>query len=152
MNILRTVSIFILLALTHVLPVTHAQDEMTAAWQVTRFDITATLPPANERALTARAVIAVRNIRRGAGSSRTLRISPKAEIKRASVADATATFRAGDVRNDLQLVRLTLPAPVAPGASVNVALDYRLPVPQTSGLAAISPGASQFLPLSNWYP
>lgn len=129
-----------------------AQDEPSAAWQVTKFDITATVPPAGERALTARALLTIRNIGRGAGTSLTLRINPKAEIKAATANNGTATFRAGDVRNDLQLVRITLPAAVAPGASINVGLDYRLPVAENTGLAALSPAGSQFLPLSNWYP
>jgi Tetratricopeptide repeat len=129
-----------------------AQDEPTAAWQVTKFDITATLPPASERALTARALLTVRNIGRGAGSSLVLRINPKAEIKAATVGETSATFRAGDVRNELQLVRVTLPTPVAPGASINVGLDYRLPVAENTGLAALSLAGSQFLPLSSWYP
>ena len=150
MKILRT---FLILSFIFLLcSIALAQDEPTAAWQVTKFDITATVPPAGERALTARALLTVRNTGRGAGSSLTLRINPKAEIKAATVSDATATFRAGDVRNDLQLVRLTLPAPVAPGASINVALDYRLPVAENTGLAALSPTGSQFLPLSYWYP
>lgn len=133
-----------------------AQDEPAAAWQVTRFDITTTLP-ANERALTAHAQLTLRNVGRGPGSSLTLRISPKAEVKAASVGDATATFRADDIRNELRLVRLTLPGGVAPGASVNVALDYRLPLSGNTGYAALSPAGSQFLPqtsepLSLWYP
>jgi hypothetical protein len=129
-----------------------AQDEPTAAWQITRFDITASIPAANERALTARAQLSARNIGRGAGSSLTLRINPKAEIKAATVGDGAATFRAGDIRNDLQLVRITLPTPVAPNASINVSLDYRLPVAENSGLAALSPAGNQFLPLSFWFP
>ncbi|HKR02795.1 MAG TPA: tetratricopeptide repeat protein [Pyrinomonadaceae bacterium] len=129
-----------------------AQDEPTAAWQITSFDITANAPAATERALTARAQLTVRNVGRASGSTLTLRLSPKAEIKAASVGGSTATFRAGDIRNDLQLVRVTLPTPVAPGATLSVALDYRLPIGENSGLAAISPAGSQFLPLSLWYP
>jgi hypothetical protein len=140
---------FLLTCLTRSTP---AQDEPTAAWQVTRFDITATLPPQPERALTARALLTVRNVGRGTGTSIILRINPKAEIRAAVAGDATATFRAGDIRNDLQLVRVALPVPVAPGASINVALDYRLPLTENSGLAALSPVGSQFLPLSYWYP
>jgi len=52
----------------------------------------------------------------------------------------------------LQQVSLTLAAPVPPGSSVNVALDYRLPVTANTGLAAVSPEGAQFLPLSGWYP
>lgn len=142
----------ILVSLIYSTPAARAQDEPTAAWQVTRFDITASVPVAGERALAARAQLVVRNVGRGAGSSLTLRINPKAEIKGASIGEATATFRAGDIRNDLQLVRLTLPTPVAPGATISVALDYRLPVAENSGLASLAPAASQFLPLSYWYP
>ena len=49
-------------------------------------------------------------------------------------------------------MRITLPAPVAPGASINVGLDYRLPVAENTGLTALSPTGSQFLPLSYWHP
>jgi hypothetical protein len=147
-----TILLFTFIFLIYSTPAALAQDEPTAAWQITRFDITASIPAANERALTARAQMTARNIGRGAGSSLTLRINPKAEIKGATVGDATATFRAGDIRNDLQLVRITLPTPVAPNASINVSLDYRLPVAENSGLAALSPAGNQFLPLSFWFP
>ncbi|HEY0377155.1 MAG TPA: tetratricopeptide repeat protein [Pyrinomonadaceae bacterium] len=155
MNIARAFLTLFFISLIYALPAA-AQDEPNAAWQVTRFDVTATLPT-NERALTARAQLTVRNVGRGPGTSLTLRISPKAEVKAASVGDATATFRGGDIRNELQLVRLTLPVAVAPGASVNVALDYRLPLSGNTGYAALSPTGSQFLtqstePLSLWYP
>ncbi|MBA2734720.1 MAG: hypothetical protein H0U54_17805 [Acidobacteria bacterium] len=150
MKIFRTSLILLFISLIYSIAV--AQDEPTAAWQVTKFDITASVPAANDRALTARALLTVRNIGRGAGSSLTLRINPKAEIKAASIGNATATFRAGDIRNELQLVRITLPTPVAPNTSVSVTLDYRLPVADNSGLAALSPAGSQFLPLSFWYP
>lgn len=152
MKILRTFLILSFVFLIYSRPVAKAQDELSAAWQVTRFDITANIPPANERALTARALLTVRNVGRGPGSSLTLRINQKAEIKAASVGNGSTTFRAGDIRNELQLVRVALPTPVAPGANVSVALDYRLPVTENSGLAALAPAASQFLPLSFWYP
>jgi tetratricopeptide (TPR) repeat protein len=144
---LFTLSFFSLLCLVRVAP---AQDEPTAVWQITRFDITASLLP--DRALTARALLTVRNIGRGTGTSITLRINQKAEIKGATVGEGSATFRAGDIRNELQLVRVTLPAAVAPGASAQVGLDYRLPVAENTGLASLSPVGSQFLPLSYWYP
>ena len=156
MNIVRAFLTLLFISLLYTLPAA-AQDEPAAAWQVTGFDITATLPAAGERALTARALLTVRNVGRGAGASITLRISPKAEIKAVRAGDAVATFRAGDIRNDLQLVRVTLPASVAPGASASVAVEYRLPVAGNSGYAALSTAGSQFLPqpsqpLSLWYP
>ena len=152
MKILRTFITLSFVSLVFSISIAHAQDEASAAWQVTKFDITANVPPAGERALTARALLTVRNIGRGAGTSVTLRISPKAEIKAATVGTASATFRAGDVRNELQLIRVTLPAAVPPGGNVQVGVDYRLPVAENTGLTALSPTFSQFLPLSNWYP
>ena len=133
----------------------HAQEEARAAWQVTRFDISVNLPASAtaDRALTARAMLAARNVGQGTGRTFTVRISPTAEIKAASVGDATARFIARtDSRTKLQQVTITLPGPIASGANVNVAIDYHLPVPENSGLAALSPEGSQFLPLSYWYP
>src|SRR5712692_2721810 len=129
-----------------------AQDEPRAAWQVTNFDITVNNPSA-ERALNARAVVSVRNVGRGSGSSLTLRISSKAEIKNVSVAAATASYRsAPDTRGGAQRVTITLPSAVAPHGTTTATVEYRLPVEENSGLAALSPVGSQFLPLSLWYP
>lgn len=151
MKLLRSLLAIHLALLIYPLTAAHAQEEPGAAWQITRFDITVNASP-NDRALTIRALVTARNVGRGAGGTITLRVSPKAEIKAASINEATANFRAGEVRNNLQPVRVTLPAPVAAGAIVKVALDYRLPVAENSGLAALSPAGSQFLPLSYWYP
>jgi tetratricopeptide (TPR) repeat protein len=132
-----------------------AQEEARAVWQVMRFDVTATLPApaAAERSLAARAILSARNVGTGAGRSLTLRLNSEAEIKSATVGDAAAQYSArAESRTGLQQVSLTLPAPVAPGSVVNVALDYRLPVTANTGLAAISPEGAQFLPLSGWYP
>ena len=132
-----------------------AQDELRAAWQVTNFDI-AVSGLGNDRFLNARAVLTLINVGRGPGSTVSLRISPKAEIKAASVNGANAPFRTAPERNLLRPT-VTLPAAVPPNGNVTVALDYRLPVEENSGLAAISPAGSQFLqdprePLSIWYP
>jgi hypothetical protein len=134
-----------------------AQEEARAVWQVVRFDVTATLPAsvatANERVLTARAIVNARNVGAGAGRTLTLRLNSAAEIKAATVGDASAQHYArAESRTGLQQVTVTLPAPVAPGASTSVALDYRLPVAANTGLAALSPEGTQFLPLSGWYP
>src|SRR5713101_9942203 len=129
-----------------------AQDEPRAAWQVTNFDITVNNPSA-ERALNARAVVSVRNVGRGSGSSLTLRISSKAEIKSVSVGGATAIYRlTPETRGGAQRVTIALPSAVAPNGPAGVTVDYRLPVEENSGVAALSPVGSQFLPLSLWYP
>ncbi len=156
MKIVRAFLTLLFISLIYTLPAA-AQDEPVAAWQVNNFDITATLPGSGARTLTARALVTVRNVGRAAGTSVTLRISPKAEVKAVRVGESVATFRAGDIRNDLQLVRVTLPTSVAPGANATVAVEYSLPVAGNSGFAALSPAGSQFLPqpsqpLSLWYP
>jgi len=155
MNNLRLLKLA--LVLTLLLPSTgaRAQEEARPVWQVVRFDVTATLPApsAADRSLTARALISARNVGTGAGRSLTVRLNSAAEIKSATVGDASAQYFArAEARTGLQQVSLTLAAPIAPGSSVNVALDYRLPVSANTGLAAISPEGAQFLPLSGWYP
>jgi tetratricopeptide (TPR) repeat protein len=128
-----------------------AQAEPGAAWQVLRYDISASVQA--DRSLSAHAVVSVRNIGRGAGARITLRISPKAEIKAAAVNDAVASFRPSqDERTSQQKVEVTLASTVAPGDTFNVSVDYTLPVAENNGLAAISPLGAQFLPLSFWYP
>ncbi|HEV2801322.1 MAG TPA: tetratricopeptide repeat protein [Pyrinomonadaceae bacterium] len=132
-----------------------AQDEARPVWQVTRFDVTATLPAqsATDRSLAGRAVLSARNVGTGAGRSLTLRINSAAEIKSATVGDATVQYFARDeARTGLKQVSLALTSPVPPGSSINAALDYRLPIASNTGLAAISPEGAQFLPLSGWYP
>ncbi len=137
----------------------HAQTGAVAGaqvWQMTRFDIAATLPAANanERALTARAILTARNVSPGDGRTFTVRLNPAAEIKAVAVGDAPATFvKRDDERTKTQADQITLPAAVAPGASVTITIDYRLPLAaQNTGLAAISAEGAQFLPLSFWYP
>ncbi len=129
-----------------------AQDEPRAAWQATNFNITVNSLGA-ERALNARAVVLLRNVGLGAGSTLSLRINSKAEIKSISIGTATATYKSlPEARGGAQRLTITLPATIAPGETVTATVDYRLPVPENSGLAAISPVASQFLPLALWYP
>jgi tetratricopeptide (TPR) repeat protein len=122
------------------------------AWQVTQYDITVT-PAPSERAFTAHAVIGVRNVGTGAGRTLTLRLSPAAKVESATAGDAGSRFTQGtDTRTKLQTAQLQLPAPVAPGGTVNATIDYRMPVAENTGLEAVSPAGLQFLPLSNWYP
>src|SRR6266404_5394608 len=132
--------------------VVSAQDEPRAAWQATNFDITVNNLGA-ERALNARAVVALRNVGRGAGSTLSLRLNSKAEIKSVSVGSTTAAYRSlPEPRGGAQRLTITLPNASAPNETVTVTVEYRLPVTENSGLAAISPVESQFLPLSLWYP
>ena len=129
-----------------------AQDEARAAWQVTNFDITV----ANlntERALNARAALNVRNVGRGAGSTLTLRINTKAEIKNVTVGSATATYRLlPESRGGGQRILINLPSTIAANDAISVNVEYRLPVEDNTGTAAISSVGSQFLPSAMWYP
>ena len=143
-------STLLLVAASHA----RAQEEARPVWQVLRFDVTATLPAATtERALAARALVNAKNVGAGTGRTLTLRLNSAAEIKSATVGDASAQYYArAESRTGLQQVTITLPAPVATGGTVSVALDYRLPVAANTALAALSPEGAQFLPLSGWYP
>ena len=129
-----------------------AQEEARAAWQVTNFDITANVQGA-ERTLSAVVVLSVRNVGRGSGSGFTFRINTKASVKSVTVGGISANFRTiPESRGNLQRVTTTLPSPIAPDATVDLSVSYTLPVESNTGLAAISPNGSQFLPLSFWYP
>jgi hypothetical protein len=129
-----------------------AQDDLRAAWQATNFDITVN-SLGSERALNARAVVMFRNVGRGAGATLSLRISSKAEIKSVGIGGATAVYKSLlESRGGAQRLTITLPQTIGPNESVTATVEYRLPLTENSGLAAISPVGSQFLPMSLWYP
>ncbi|MEP6819638.1 MAG: tetratricopeptide repeat protein [bacterium] len=132
--------------------VTRAQEEARAAWQVTNFDITANVQQA-ERTLSTVAILSANNVGRGTGSLFTFRIAAKAAIKSVTVGGATANFRAvPESYGNLQRITATLPTSVPAGGSLVITINYSLPVESNTGLAAISPIESQFLPPSFWYP
>ena len=144
--------LFALIIIFAALSLARAQDEPRAAWQATNFDITVNNLGA-ERALNARAVVSLRNVGRGGGSTLSLRINSKAEIKSISIGGATAAYRSvPESRGGAQRVTITLPGTIAPNELVTATVEYWLPVAENSGLAAISPVTSQFLPLALWYP
>jgi Tfp pilus assembly protein PilF len=129
-----------------------AQAPATVIWQVNSFDVNANVQQ-TERTLSAVATINATNVGSGPGRTLTLRINSKASVKSVTVGGAAANFRPGqEPRGDLQRVEITLPAAVAPNAAVSATVTYTLPVESNSGLTAISPIATQFLPLSFWYP
>lgn len=129
-----------------------AQEEARAAWQITHFDVTANVQQA-ERTLSAVAILSATNVGRGAGSSFTFRIANKASIKSVTVGGSAANFRTvPETYGNLQRVTVTLPNAVAAGGPLVLNISYSLPVESNTGLAAISPIGSQFLPLSAWYP
>jgi tetratricopeptide (TPR) repeat protein len=129
-----------------------AQAPATVIWQVNSFDVNANVQQA-ERSLNGVATINATNVGTGSGRTLTLRVNNKASVKSVTVGGSPASFRPGqEPRGDLQRIEITLPATVAPNATVSAAVTYSLPVESNTGLTAISPIATQFLPLSFWYP
>lgn len=134
-----------------------AQDDSraTVVWRVLKYDINATLPtdPA-DRNLTARATLNLQNIGNASGSQLTLRISEKAEVTSVKVNNSAANFTKREEKignRSVQRVIINIPA-VQPSGTATVVVDYKLKVDENSGLNAISPAGSNFLPLSFWYP
>lgn len=155
----KTLTGFVLLILTFNVASPPARAQQPGAnlpaWQVTSFDVSVNVSGASgdARAIAARATISARNVGAAPGRTLTLRLNPSAKIESAAVGGQPATFNPGkDAAAQLQTAQITLPAPVPVGGSVTATLDYRLPVAENSGLVAISPLGSQFLPLSQWYP
>lgn len=135
-----------------------AQDETRAGktWDVQKYDITATLPPTEtDRNLTAKAILTLKNVSGASASRLTLRINSKAEVSAVKVNDTATDFSKGEENiggnRILQRILIRLPA-IQSGATFTVAVDYKLKVEENSGLNALSPIGSQFLPLSFWYP
>src|SRR5258707_1719679 len=119
--------------------VTRAQDEPRAAWLVTNFDVTVPMP-GGDRALSARATISLRNIGRGAGSTLSLRINSKAEIKAVTIGSATATYQSrAEPRGNAQRITINLPAPVPSNQNMTATVEYHLPVNATNGSADLYP-------------
>ncbi len=129
-----------------------AQEPATAAWLVSKFDVTANLN-AGARNVGLRAALSVRNVGRGNGATLTVRLAQKAEVKAVTVNDATASFRVSpEPRGNLLRATITLPVAAAPDSTVNVIIDYNLPVAKNEGAQMLSPLGNQFLPASAWFP
>ena len=129
-----------------------AQTNAPVIWQVNSFDIAATVQQ-DARVLNAVATLNATNVGGSTGRTLTVRLNSKASVKSVAVNGAAGTFRPGaEPRGDLQRVEISLPATVAPNASTSVTVTYSLPVESNTGLFAISPISTQFLPLSFWYP
>lgn len=129
-----------------------AAQTPSVIWQVNSFDVAANVQQA-ERVLNVVATVNATNVGGGQGRTLTVRLNSKASVKSVAVAGAAATFRPGsEPRGDLQKIEISLPASVAPNGSTSVTVTYSLPVESNTGLSAISPIGTQFLPLAFWYP
>jgi tetratricopeptide (TPR) repeat protein len=134
-----------------------AQDESRASktWQVQKYDLIVNLPRVEtDRFLTAKASLELKNVSIAAASRLTLRISDKAEVSAVRVNNASAEYTKGEEKignRVLQRVIVRVPA-IQSNQTFSVSVDYKLKVDENSGLNALSPGSSQFLPQSFWYP
>lgn len=133
------------------------QNRVTATWEVVRYDLNVTLPQnyRTGRDLDVVAKLDIKNVSESAYSRVTLRISDQADVSGVKVANAAADFRKGQESigggRNLQRIIVSVPS-IAPGASSSITVTYKLRVKSNSGLAALSPVESQFLPTSFWYP
>ena len=154
MKIFQTAIFFTLLIFTQKI---FAQDENRAAatWQVQKYDIAATLPATEtDRNLSVRATLSLKNVSSRPATTLTLRISPDADVSGVRVNDATADFTKGEEKvgnGSLRKIVIRVSS-TQPGANISATVDYKLFVKENSGLNALSPIGSQFLPLSFWYP
>jgi len=156
-NKIQTAIIFAFLLFTFAFSA-FAQSESLASrtWEVQKYDITATLPQAEtDRFLNVKAVLSLKNVSSGAASSLTLRISDKAEISGVKINGNAADFRKTEEKVSsvlsLQRANFILPS-IQTGQTVSVEVNYKIKTEENTGLSAISPVGSQFLPLSFWYP
>lgn len=146
---------FFLLIFIHT---TIAQDEarISSTWQVQKFEITPTLPQnETDRNLAVKAKIDLKNVSARPAATLTLRISTAAEIASVNINGSSVQFTKGEekVNAAVSLQRIVIRVPsVQPNASISATVDYKLAVKENSGLSSISPGGSQFLPMSFWYP
>ena len=129
-----------------------AQTTASVIWQVTSFGVVANVQQ-DTRSLDAVATINATNAGTASGRTLTVRLNAKASVKSVQVNGAAASFRPGtEPRGDLQRIEISLPGSVAPKSTVSAVVAYQLPVESNTGLMAISPIGTQFLPLSFWYP
>ena len=137
---------------------TFAQDTgrtAAATWQVQKYELDVTLPPDNARSVGVKAVLSIRNVSGKPASTLTLRISPSAEVASVKINDSIVDFTKNEekINGAATLQRVaTRFASIAPDASLIATVEYKINLKDNSALSAVSPTASQFLPLSFWYP
>ncbi|MFV0387954.1 MAG: tetratricopeptide repeat protein [Pyrinomonadaceae bacterium] len=136
---------------------TRAQGSVDLTWKVVNYDISATLPQdfQKNRDLDVVAKLRIKNISAKDYSKLTLRISDQATISGITSNGSIVDFRKsqediGGGKN-LQRALVSLPS-IAPNNEAVITVKYKLNVKTNSGLNALSPVSSQFLPLSFWYP
>lgn len=156
MRRIQILSILIILCSCAVVSSSQTEIKVFTTWQVQKYDITATLPQTDtDRYLGAKATLTVKNVSANPVTTLTLRISDKADVSGVKISGATADFTKGEEKinanRSLQRIVIKMPS-VASGTAIPVEVTYKLKVDENSGLNALSPIGSQFLPMSFWYP
>ena len=134
-----------------------ASAQIKLTWKVEQFEISSVLPSdySADRDLDVTAKLRLRNQSARGFSRVTLRINEAAKIESVTANGTVADFRLGTEKlsetQNLQKVQIRVPS-VTAGSTVEVTVKYKFKVDANSGLNALSPGASQFLPYSYWYP
>jgi len=148
---MKTIIAFSLFLLQLQTPLAIGQTS-TVIWQVNSFDINVNVQQ-EQRLIAVAATLNATNVGNGQGRTLTVRLNSKVSMKSVAVAGAPATFRQGaEAKPDLQKFEISLPSTVAPNGSTSVTVNYTFPVESNSGLAAISPIGTEFLPDSFWFP
>lgn len=158
MRILRSAIIFTLSVLSILTSIVNGQDEkrVSKTWEVKKYDLIATLPQSEtDRNMVVKAVLSLKNTSGAAASTLTLRINQNADVSAVKVNDATVDFskREEKISNTSSLQRIIIRLSSIPANAIfSVSVDYKLNVKENSGLNALSPVGTQFIPLSFWYP
>lgn len=152
----RSIAIVLFILITASFVLAQSDNRAFVTWQVQKYDIAATLPQTDtDRYLGAKATLSVKNVSGSPASTLTLRISEKAEVSGVKLNGSTADFSKGEEKitgnKNLQRIVLRIPSAAA-GAVIQIEVTYKIKVDENSGVAALSPIGSQFLPLSFWYP
>ena len=130
-------------------------NRLAATWQVQNYDLTVTMPSSDaERTISIKAILTVKNNSARPARSLTLRISPNATVDAASLNGSSLEFSTDSDKigvSTLQRIAFRVPS-TDPDGEVTLTMDYKLNVPENTGLHSLSPAGSQFLPLSFWYP
>lgn len=128
---------------------------VASTWQVQKYDIDVTLPNDSARSVAVKAILNLKNVSGRPASTLTLRISPSAEVASVKINDSTADFTKSEEKinaaTSLQRVAIRF-ASVSPDALLTATVEYKITLKENTALGAVSPTASQFLPLSFWYP
>lgn len=120
---------------------------------VARYAVDVRLEPAS-RAATVKTTIAVSNVTDAPKRQLQLRLTDRARVLSISLGGQPAVFEAeADKRfPGLQVVRVTLPAPIAGRGPADLTVDARLSLEKPLPDAVIAPGRTALLPTSYWFP